>query len=878
MSMNEVTSDGVIYSSDLLLTQNAWLEQVTTDIPFLTIGIVAIAAGTTLLLTQRLSIPAGCILISAFIAFNGAILDYARLLQVVNPAPDSGSTAIVVLREVCLAISISLNYLFFLLYLGRPPRGEFALNDRARARQQSPSAWAYWGIFGYITQAILFGGTIAVAVLEVIWRVSSRPPSGVYMADGILQGILAAAFLGKTFLNAYLSPLRPKWKTFRNYLPIILALSLRLGIVLASEFCTGFTEAPLGRFLQAVQLYILIVFLLVSPYYGQNKQETLEPIDTKRASSFRGLRLSIIDPLSARLDTMEEKPQRPSPSQRLSSWLTNRLVAKRDPQQDRLWVKDQTDLEAPTTPGGKSIDEDPSPSQGRFLEKPLTATWQDPYLSNPNVPSFEFNDIPPPTNAPPALPQTQTGRRRSQTVNTQTSPRRASILSDSKDSAIYVARFEVDKTYESDSDSPVYGINGIVQRKAKREFDQRKRRSILRGETEEEAFDRLQKERDMLDQSVASMAAFSPSKPDFNGGASSRNLRPSDPPVPGTLSISNGGILSESLRSDFSINDFPSPPGSLSNQSTRETTPPNTTAGADDTLSQTKPSPNINQSQPPMGTEVVEDVQFAMVRPRIPASYQRRRASFPSVVRDSAASSNDGMVRIISAYAESEDDLGGKRVRMSSANNRLDVTSFIGELTTPQVAVGFPSRGDIFQGRKDSIDYRGLSPLPEDTTPRQSAEIIDMRLRTPSIVPAIAISTSETASVETSRTRKVSFAPASYEPVSRPKLRIPPSSPANTLPSSPRPGGGSPSASPKPFGNFKPATSSPLTKTSFGPNGAVPNATVPLRRAGSARANFSGGSSRPIITGPFPLRGAEAVENDYTIPRKAPAVRTQRFL
>jgi hypothetical protein len=146
----------------------------------------------------------------------------------------------VVLREVCFAISISLNYLFFLLYLGRPPRGEFALNDRARARQQSPSAWAYWGIFGYIAQGILFAGTISVAVLEVIWRVSARPRSRVYMADGIIQGILAAAFLGKTFLNAYLSPLRPKWKTFRNYLPVILALSLRLGIVLASEFCSEY--------------------------------------------------------------------------------------------------------------------------------------------------------------------------------------------------------------------------------------------------------------------------------------------------------------------------------------------------------------------------------------------------------------------------------------------------------------------------------------------------------------------------------------------------------------------------------------------------------------------------------------------------------------
>jgi hypothetical protein len=77
-------------------------------------------------------------------------------------------------------------------------------------------------------------------------------------------------------------------------------------------------------------------------------------------------------------------------------------------------------------------------------------------------------------------------------------------------------------------------------------------------------------------------------------------------------------------------------------------------------------------------TQVVEDVQFAMVPPRMPAAYQGRRASFPAMARESTTSSMDGMARIISTYADSEDDVGGKRVRMSSADNRLDVTSFIG--------------------------------------------------------------------------------------------------------------------------------------------------------------------------------------------------------
>jgi hypothetical protein len=78
----------------------------------------------------------------------------------------------------------------------------------------------------------------SVAVLEIIWRISGNAGSVVYMANGIIQGVLSVAFLGKTFLNIYLSPLTPRWRTARDYLPIILALFARLGIILASEFCS----------------------------------------------------------------------------------------------------------------------------------------------------------------------------------------------------------------------------------------------------------------------------------------------------------------------------------------------------------------------------------------------------------------------------------------------------------------------------------------------------------------------------------------------------------------------------------------------------------------------------------------------------------------
>ena len=172
--------------------------------------------------------------------------DFARLLQEAKTLDDKNTFAIKILREVNFSLSIALNYFFFLIFLGRPPRGEVKLvnvADRARARRDSPSRWAYWGLPGYVLQALLGATVVSVAILEMIWRVSGNAGGTIYMANGIVQGVLSVAFLGKTFLNTYLSPLSPRWKTARDYLPVIFALSTRLAIVLASEFCSKFLSS-----------------------------------------------------------------------------------------------------------------------------------------------------------------------------------------------------------------------------------------------------------------------------------------------------------------------------------------------------------------------------------------------------------------------------------------------------------------------------------------------------------------------------------------------------------------------------------------------------------------------------------------------------------
>lgn len=637
---------------------------------------------------------------------NLPISDFARLLLVAKQ-PDttsivnSGPFAIVVLREISYSLSISLNYLFFLVYLGRPPRGEVQLvgpAERARARRESPARWAYWGVVGYLAQGVLAAAIVAVAVLGVIWRVTANPKGVIYMTNGVIEGVLSISFLGKVLLNAWLSPLTPQWKTIRNYSPLIFALATRLGIILTSEFCSmlhpkllipshrslaGFTEASLGRLLQAIQLYILLVLVLVSPFYGPRRQdEHSEVVDTRRASSFRGLRFSKCSQWSTLNtapgnDSRETQMPRGSPSERLSAWLTNRLTPRKDPQEDRLWNKDKPDLEAPPTPFDRNIEEnDGSPIEPKFTDNPPAATWQGPYLPDPITPEGP-NDPTTPITPSHVIDITENGFPSPTTLRTP--PRTSRPPSDLMPPGRFIGKFEINQSYESDSDSPVYGINGIIQRRS-----QSKRRS--RYDTNRvSAIYQLEKEKEELERSVASMAAFSPSKSELTrrtssseggggrGDAVRRDSDPSDVPA------SDRNLLSESIKSDFSLRDFPSPPGSVypSNKgkalvSKLPTPPLSTKSGGPPEVS--------GRSRRSNDLEVVEDVQFAMVPPQMPAaaSYSRRRASFPVVARESAISSVDGVPRIISAYGDSEDDFGGKRVRMSSANNRLDVTSFIG--------------------------------------------------------------------------------------------------------------------------------------------------------------------------------------------------------
>lgn len=131
-----------------------------------------------------------------------------------------------------------------------PPRGEISVLPTPGRSRTSPimddefhsGSWGRWGITGVLAKYALLMGTIAVGVTQAIWRLGFSFGllrfTGVYRADAILQLVMSALFLLKLGGNSYISPLMPRWRTVRDYLPVATAISFGLGIAIGNLLCS----------------------------------------------------------------------------------------------------------------------------------------------------------------------------------------------------------------------------------------------------------------------------------------------------------------------------------------------------------------------------------------------------------------------------------------------------------------------------------------------------------------------------------------------------------------------------------------------------------------------------------------------------------------
>ena len=188
---------------------------------------------------------------SVIVAFIAGVLDVGQVLTRGRDATDldtnvSSVLPLLVARELALSVSIGIRFFFFWAFVSLPPRGELRMTspnspDDSLTQRRTflhmgldihSGSWMRMGYIGGFVKYSLLLAVFLVPLLQILWRtVGGLSKIGpVYEADSALEVSLSALFIIKLSANVWFSPLTPRWKTIRDYSPVIVALLIGLSV------------------------------------------------------------------------------------------------------------------------------------------------------------------------------------------------------------------------------------------------------------------------------------------------------------------------------------------------------------------------------------------------------------------------------------------------------------------------------------------------------------------------------------------------------------------------------------------------------------------------------------------------------------------------
>ncbi|GLB36284.1 hypothetical protein LshimejAT787_0305720 [Lyophyllum shimeji] len=629
----------------LTLSDDSAIESILSDIPFFCVGIMTFGVFTFVVVLKRVNLIAVYLYASSFTAFAAGIFDLGHVLvrgrgSSANGAGDDTASGLVTAREVSLALSLGFNFIFLWNLVAQCPRNEqgappVALNSNLDPMAYIHSAsWKRWGLMGLFLKYSLLGLSFSIPILQIVWRIS--PPTvrfgTVYIAEATIEVVVSALFILKIFLNIFLSPLTPWWRPLQSNIAPLFALSISSGLGLGNLVALAFSETTLGRFLRAVEMYILIVSALITAFY-EIPPPSSSPQDHPGKSFIRISEkpqapvVRTIPPLVTSLGVLPRRRsavpvsnelRRPSIAtslSRLSSWVLPLSTDRRN-SAGRIYTEDRelgmAPLENPmarvTSPGRTKVAEIQKPqntldtnlaSDEANMEEQSTISKDRPgtAVSIPSYYGIPSDRLPPP----------------------------AGIVT-------------------RGTDSPIYGLNGIMARTRDQEKQPRPQSST--------SFDELLRQQSELDRSIAALRLFSGTTPPPETQPSQPAIPVSSPPnaAVSPKARSNSASMnsylgpkpdSASNRSDFSLSVFPEPPA-VSTEDLPTSARLERLAGRTRTL---RRDPTANEAAKAIASKVIEEESSSL--PVSPTRYE------------------------------------GGTPRLESAGTQYDVTSFIGGLTVP---------------------------------------------------------------------------------------------------------------------------------------------------------------------------------------------------
>lgn len=611
-------------------------------------------------------------------------------------------------REVLLALSIGLRFLFYWLYASEPPIGEFeapSFQDRWNFPILSPQDnihsgnWARWGVSGSYAKVALLATIPAITTLQIIWRIIQRYHiyGPVYAVNVTLEVIVSILLLLKLLFNTVLTPSIARSHTFGEYGFPILALMFNIGISVGNLILFAFTESILGRLLQAIELCILIVFMMILHFFRHQKTSAISKIrnlallqvklpEQPRESTFRlsppvvstprvttpfssenqGRSINVDVPRHSVLATVRCAPW--------VSWSMSHGQSNQDEEKAKLW--DQSEA-------GRGAFDLPDVAQGSVGNQSMTSVasvtdrvsteWKD--IVNDSVPNFSMLDA----------QSASTGSRsdsmssgqiwhavradipnrphplKLQTMSLITIPATATSTNENGVDVIMTAPPDPPA-----QDSPIYAIKGFTPQPS-----QVPCRKCSSTRSLEELLE-LQNE---LDKTIATLRAFSPSapishSPTFTSPTSTSpnstfENSPSSPRSDSDQADQSRQSSSTDVLtlSDFSLSNFPSPPWLASRAPSLPAPLPTVKLR----------SKEDRRARLRLGQDSISDT-LGLPLPRIPAAL----ADMPSSPRSDLTSD--------SPFGEDNRILPADSGRFYSSNSsgtQYEITSFIGDLTIP---------------------------------------------------------------------------------------------------------------------------------------------------------------------------------------------------
>ncbi|KAL0575979.1 hypothetical protein V5O48_005979 [Marasmius crinis-equi] len=532
-------------SPTLVLSNDSAIESVLSEVPFFCVGLVAFAVATFFLFMRRITLLSVYLYSSAIFAFSAAILDISQLLargsaNVQQGAGTEAYRAIINTREVGFAISVGFRYLFFWKFVAERPRGEppppnlvnpAVYNPREHAHSAS---WKRWGVIGFLLRWALLAATLSLPILQILWRITFRINGPVYVVESTIEIIVSALFALKILLNVFLSPALPRWKPLISYLVPFIALMFNLAVAIGSLIMFLFSETTLGRFLQGVELYILMLYILVSAFYKIPTRPPRAQHTSYLVSSPEKNPPNYIMP--SRTEGRLDEPRRQS-SRRLSSWIMARR-SSRLPSGVR-WLVNEVDVERDAGGNQQNIPDDAS---GRRLQIRDEMRRVTPSPSSSPAPSIRIEKAEVISSIPGP------GQRRNNRLSTGFSLSYYGSTQTRDSGVEFPEPIPFINRSPTRIDSPVYGLNGIVNAEPAPS-------PVRASQTSLSSLDELLRQQSELDKSIANLRLFSPQ-------ATSTNI-PSDGRIESSASRpprTDRTYSSTSNPSEFSLSIFPDPP------------------------------------------------------------------------------------------------------------------------------------------------------------------------------------------------------------------------------------------------------------------------------------------------------------------------------